>query len=133
MFKLSDLPKERFDEIMGHIGQSQGNDLKSLLEQALMEKQKKDMPMDQSPMGSDMDDKMPMDKPKGIAIEKISVSKDPMSMDKANPLGGGMKGSSSMGMDDSKGDMPDMDDKMSGDDEMSNDELKELLSKYLSE
>lgn len=105
----SGMKQKILDEIMEHIGSSQGNDLKSLLDQSKMPD-----PSMKDGMGSDMG----------------SMGK-PDDMDgKANPLSGkpGMPG-----MDDKMGDISDEltqpDDMKDDDSELSDEELEELLKK----
>jgi len=103
------IKKELFDELLSHLEGSQGNDLKSLLAQ-MEAKEKPGMEESESPEmqaledASGVEEHDEMGKPKGIAIEKISVGKPDELAEAA------------------EGDQ----------DEMSDDELSELLKKYLS-
>lgn len=118
----SGLKQKILDEIMEHIGSSQGNDLKSLLDQSKMPQEdpmaKMGDPMDK---GDEMDE---MGKPKGLSVEKVSVLGKPDDS-KMNPLSGQS--------DDISDELTKPDDmSMKGDDdELSDDELEELLKKLV--
>lgn len=121
---MLDRKRQLIEELLNHLDSSQGSDL-----QALIEASKKPT-----------DDPMAMDgKPKGLAIEKVSVMGKP-GMD--DPGKGGMpepdaddlpgKGDEDSKLMTSLGINPGMEaEGGQGDDEMSDDELKELLEKYL--
>ncbi len=96
------------DAIIQHLTNSQGGDLKSLLDES------KAPPMDGS--GSD---------PKGLEISKVSVLGD-----KPGDMASAVKPDGGVGVDDDSAG-PDADDIKGGDDEMSDDELQELLAKCL--
>lgn len=101
---MIDRTRQLIEELLEHLNNSQGDDLHSLVQAS-----KKPMPAD--PVESD--------KPDGLAIEKVSVMGKPVD-----------------GCDDDSKMMADLGIKPGADDgaqedDMSDDELKELLAKYL--
>ncbi len=100
------------EELISHLEGSQGNDLGALVEESRKPK------MDMSSGDSEVDE---FGKPKGVAIEKVSVMKPEGDSDAALEKGMPELGSAGMA------------DKPMGDsgDEMSDEELAELLKKYL--
>lgn len=105
------------EELLTHLTSSQGNDLKSLLDA-------------KKPEMAEMPEEMDEDgKPKGIAIEKVSVMGKPKQSfdDKASDAIAGfnkkpMEDESDEGMLESMG----------GENEMNDEELEALLKKYLT-
>lgn len=114
------MKEKLLNEILEHLSKSQGMDLKGLMDEERMPKK--------NPLasGEDMameDDMMPDGKPKGISVEKVSLMakpKDPMMKDP-------MEATSDESMDDAM-----KAEAMPGEEEMSDDELEELLRKALS-
>jgi hypothetical protein len=111
---MNSLKVKLLDQLMSHLTDSQGRDLKELLDQSKM-------PMEGSPLEEAMDGPkealLKGDKPKGISIEKVEVlgkPKDP-----------------TQGQFDEKADQAIQDATSAGEEEMSDDELEELLSQYL--
>jgi|SRR6478609_5139084 len=101
---MDPLKLKLINELMDHISTSQGGDLKSMLDEAKMAKEKPMNPLDEAT------------KPKGLAIEKVSVLSKPKPeiedlQKKPSPFGDSTASDSEP--------------------EMSDDELKELLAKYL--
>lgn len=100
---------------MKHMDHSQGMDLKSMMDQ-----ERNETPMQEameSPEQQQMEDKLGIEKhnPKGIAIEKVSIiGKKPGEMDENGPT----PENGDVGVEEPE----------SGEREMSDDELKELLS-----
>lgn len=124
----SSLKEKILEEIMGHLDMSSGEDLKALIQKSKAEKEVPEVEgmedQEQAPLAK-------FGKPKGIEIEKLSVLGKPK-MNKSNPLSGkgdqmdelaeDLGGKSKMALGEGS-------DEMSP--EMSDDELKELISKYL--
>lgn len=108
-------------ELMGHMDSSQGKDLKALKDAEMMEK-----PEDEaleSPEKQAIEDELGIeahDKPKGVAIEKVSLMAKPKG-DELMDMIRNKTGDLGMGEEEVEG----------GDEEMSDDELKELLSKLM--
>jgi hypothetical protein len=105
LYDLKDLV-ERLNEALSHLDDSQAGDLKSMLDDSKkpsMIEGSQDEEGSESPSDEAMED----GKPKGLSIEKIDVLGKP-------------------GVGDSS------DSKLPGEDEMSDDELNELLKKHLS-
>src|SRR5690242_16432678 len=100
------------DEVMQYMDHKKGQGLKELLEQAKMAKASPEMPG----MG---------EKPKGLSIEKVSIMGKKPGMEGMHPHDAKVEEA----LDEMKKPM-DMENKPDGDD-MSDDELKELISKYL--
>jgi hypothetical protein len=108
IYELKDLV-ERLNETLSHLDESQGHDLKSLLEKENMPKMEEGSPEEEASESPD-EAMSEGDKPKGLSIEKVEVLGKPkagMSEDESN-------------------------DKLPGEEEMSDDELNELLKKHLS-
>lgn len=121
----SGLKQKILDEIMEHIGSSQGNDLKSLLDKSKMPQDMMEGSPKEEAMESPMDEKAEMmGKPKGLSVEKVSIMGKPEDS-KMNPLSGKS--------DDLADELTKPDDmSMKGDDdELSDDELEELLKKLV--
>lgn len=117
MMDINAIKAKLFDEVMEHLSNSQGSDLKSAFD-------KMNMPKEEGMEDGGMD-MMPKD---GMAIEKVKVGMSPMdkeSMESKAPLGKGQAGTGAepKGMDE----MGAVDDG----DEMDDDEIKEMLSKYM--
>jgi hypothetical protein len=111
---MNSMKLKLLEEILGHLSDSQANDLKSLLDES------KNPPIDplkkMAPeKEGDMDDK---GKPKGISIEKVELMGKPRAQ-----------------LDD-LGDRDDMEDDLKDDlptneDDMTDDELRELIERHL--
>lgn len=115
----ADLKKRILDEILKHLGQSQGEELRELLEEA--RKPKDPMPESNPPEESSEE------KPQGISIEKVEVLKPKENFDdKANDAIREISKRPGSQSEPSEALMP-------GESEMSEDELEELLSKYLKQ
>lgn len=130
--KLSQIPKDRYDEVMGHLDSSQGGDLKSLLMEAKRKKEETEAPVEDEAGGSDNPSGITKS-PKPLHPEKSSVMNKSEMTGVENVLGVRPKM-------DTTPDSRDFDPlkKMETDhdqpdhEEMTDDELKELISKYLS-
>lgn len=136
---MNGLKIKLLDELMHHMKGSQGMDLKSMLD-------KSKMPMEGSPMEEraespameSMEDHSGMgDMPKGMSIEKVSVMGKPkipgISMGKHHRIAApGPKDGDLQAMMDKKsaGVGPESPMKGDSDPEMSDDELKQLMSHY---
>lgn len=121
---MNPIKMKLLDELLGHLNSSQGKDLKDLIDQMKM-KEMKEKPMDEameSPEEQMMEDKLGTEmhaKPKGISVEKVSIMGKPK-MDSNEK--------EDMAIDDAPESMPG---KMSDHEEMSDDELEELLKKLV--
>jgi hypothetical protein len=107
LYELKDLV-ERLNETLSHLDGSQADDLKSMLDSSKMPEGSPEEEASESPMEEMKED----GKPKGLSIEKVEV------------LG---KPNHGVGADDSESS-----EKLPGEEEMSDDELNELLKKHLS-
>lgn len=103
------------DEILMHLEKAQGMGFKKSYDDSM--KPKMD-PM-QEDKGPEMDEMEGMEKPKGIAVEKVEVMKPKSFDDKAN------EAISEMDDKDDKPGMP------GSDDEMSDDELSEMIDEMM--
>lgn len=113
---MNSIKMKLLDELLSHLDGMQGNDLKSLLDEH------NKPPVDESvPEDSEMPDEMKdaMGKPKGIKVESVEImkpkSKDDVIDEVTKPDG--------MGSEDTS--------KAPGEDEMSDEELQELLKKLI--
>lgn len=106
------LKKQLLDEVLEHLAGSQGKDLKSLLDEDRNPKPPIEGSPEEEALENPSDEAAEDGKPKGIAIEKVKVMGKPTSFndDAKDAL-------------DAKG--------LSGDQEISDSELEELLKKYL--
>jgi hypothetical protein len=103
------------EEILSHLSDSQGGDLKSLLDES-----KKPQLPEVLDDGSSRDG---LEDPKGIAVEKLKVTANPEKPDFDSKVDDAIADSDSAEHSPSE--------HQSGEEEMSDDELKELLGKYL--
>src|SRR4051812_21511193 len=109
IYDLKDLVA-RLNETLSHLDDSQADDLKSLLDKSKAPELKEGSPEEEA--SESPDEEMAEDgKPKGLSIEKVEVLGKPKN-----------------GLDDAGSD----DQKLPGEEEMSDDELNELLKKHLS-
>lgn len=108
------------EELLSHLSDSQGSDLKSMLDES-----KKPM-MEEDEESEGLPHEMAEAKPKGLKIESIEVMKKPKRFDdQANEAIAEISKKPEMPMEEEASSLP-------GEEEMSDDELSELLKKYLS-
>jgi hypothetical protein len=116
---MNALKQKILDELMEHLSNAQGGELKSLLD----ESKKPEMGIEG----------MPGEKPKGLKIESVEVMGKPK-MGADDKIKQAIEDASSPKKEDpmSMGDEGSEASKMPGEEEMSDEELQELIKKYLS-
>ncbi len=106
---MNQLKIKLLEEAMDHLSRLQASDLKSKVDEMKQESMPSDVGAEEMPM-----DDMGMKKPKGLSIQKVEVMGKPK-----------VTGSDEMEAMSADGD------DMSGDEEMTDDELDELLNKLV--